>query len=83
MTAVIQKWGNSLGFMISSLWAKDNNVKNGSKIEVIAGKGDIFGLILIHEQVMNKKADVPQFVFLKNYIIRKLGLHSFVQLQVI
>jgi len=28
--------GNSLGFRIPSLWAKDNNVKNGSKIEVIA-----------------------------------------------
>ena len=39
MQAVVQKWGNSLGFRIPSLWAKDNNVKNGSKIEVIAEKG--------------------------------------------
>lgn len=31
MQAVIQKWGNSLGFRIPSLWAKDN--------EVIAEKG--------------------------------------------
>ena len=38
MQAVVQKWGNSLGFRIPSLWAKDNNVKNGSKIEVIAEK---------------------------------------------
>ena len=30
MQAVVQKWGNSLGFRIPSLWAKDNNVKNGS-----------------------------------------------------
>ncbi len=41
MQAVVQKWGNSLGFRIPSFWAKDNNVKNGSKIEVIAEKGKI------------------------------------------
>lgn len=39
MQAVVQKWGNSLGIRIPSLWAKDNNVKNGSKIEVITEKG--------------------------------------------
>lgn len=39
MQAVVQKWGNSLGIKIPSLWAKDNNVKSGSKIEVIAEKG--------------------------------------------
>ena len=39
MQAVVQKWGNSLGIRIPSLWAKDNNVKSGSKIEVIAEKG--------------------------------------------
>ena len=41
MQAVVQKWGNSLGFRIPSLWVKDNNVKSGSKIEVIAEKGRI------------------------------------------
>ncbi len=41
MQAVIQKWGNSLGFRIPSIWAKDNNVKNGSKIEVIVEKEKI------------------------------------------
>ena len=41
MQVVVQKWGNSLGFRIPSLWAKDNNVKNGSKIEVIVEKGKI------------------------------------------
>ena len=41
MQAVVQKWGNSLGFRIPSHWAKDNNVKNGSKVEVIAEKGKI------------------------------------------
>ena len=39
MQAVVQKWGNSLGLRIPSHWAKDNNVKSGSKIEVIAEKG--------------------------------------------
>ncbi|MGP1455527.1 MAG: AbrB/MazE/SpoVT family DNA-binding domain-containing protein [Treponema sp.] len=41
MQTVVQKWGNSLGFRIPSLWAKDNNVKNGSKIEVIIEKEKI------------------------------------------
>ena len=41
MQAVVQKWGNSLGFRIPSLWAKDNNVKSGSKVEVTAEKGRI------------------------------------------
>lgn len=35
MQAVDQKWGTSLGFRILSLWVKDNNVKNGSKIKLI------------------------------------------------
>ena len=39
MQAVVQKWGNSLGFRIPSMWAKDNEIKNGSKVEVIAEKG--------------------------------------------
>ena len=41
MQTIVQKWGNSLGFRIPSLWAKENNVKNGSTIEVIAEKGKI------------------------------------------
>lgn len=39
MQAVVQKWGNSLGFRIPSMWAKDNEIKSGSKVEVIAEKG--------------------------------------------
>ncbi|WP_147634260.1 AbrB/MazE/SpoVT family DNA-binding domain-containing protein [Treponema pectinovorum] len=39
MQAIVQKWGNSLGFRIPSVWAKDNDVKNGSKVEVITEKG--------------------------------------------
>ena len=41
MQAVVQKWGNSLGFRLPATWAKDNNIKNGSKIEVITEKGKI------------------------------------------
>lgn len=39
MQAVVQKWGNSLGFRIPSMWAKDNEIRNGSKVEIIAEKG--------------------------------------------
>lgn len=41
MQTVVQKWGNSLGLRIPSLWAKGNNVRSGSKIEVIVEKGKI------------------------------------------
>lgn len=41
MQTVVQKWGNSLGLRIPSLWAKNNNVRSGSKIEVIVEKGKI------------------------------------------
>ena len=41
MQTVVQKWGNSLCLRIPSLWAKDNNVRSGSKIEVIVEKGKI------------------------------------------
>ena len=36
MQATVQKWGNSIGFRIPSFWAKNNGIKNGSKVEVIA-----------------------------------------------
>ncbi|EMB32167.1 AbrB/MazE/SpoVT family DNA-binding domain-containing protein [Treponema denticola] len=41
MQMVVQKWGNSLGFRIPSLWAKDNNIKKGSKVEMIIEKEKI------------------------------------------
>ena len=41
MEAVIQKWGNSLGLRIPALWAKENKVKSGSKVEVIPEEGKI------------------------------------------
>jgi len=39
MEAIVQKWGNSLGLRIPSMWAKDNEITNGSKVEVIAERG--------------------------------------------
>ena len=57
MQVVVQKWGNSLGLRIPSLWAKDNNVKNGSKVEVIAEKGKM--LILPQKKSLE---DVMHFV---------------------
>lgn len=39
MQTTVQKWGNSLGFRIPSLWAKENDVKSGSKIEFIVENG--------------------------------------------
>ena len=55
MQAVVQKWGNSLGFRIPSMWAKDNEIKNGSKVEVIAEKGKMIILPQkkSHEDMMN------------------------------
>ena len=41
MQMVVQKCGNSLGFRIPSLWAKDNNIKKGSKVEMIIEKEKI------------------------------------------
>lgn len=41
MQAIVQKWGNSLGFRIPSAWAKENDVKNGCKVEIITEPGKI------------------------------------------
>ena len=59
MQTVVLKWGNSLGVRIPSFWAKDNDIKNGSKVEVIAEKGRM--LILPQkkslEDIMNLVTD--------------------------
>ena len=39
MQAIVQKWGNSLGLRLPSVWVKDNEIKSGSKVEIIAEKG--------------------------------------------
>ena len=41
MHAIVQKWGNSLGLRIPPFWAKDNDIKNGSAVEVIMEKEKI------------------------------------------
>ena len=64
MQTVVQKWGNSLGFRIPSHWAKDNNVKNESKIEVIAEKGKI--VIILQKKTLDDmlKMVLQKVVFL-------------------
>ena len=38
MQVIVQEWGNSLGLRIPLFWAKDNDIKNGSTVEVIMEK---------------------------------------------
>ena len=64
MQAVVQKWGNSLGLRIPSLWAKDNNIKNGSKIEIIAERGKMI--------ILPKKKSLEDFMNL----VTDQNLHS-------
>jgi len=55
MQAVVQKWGNSLGLRIPSFWAKDNDITNGSTVEVIAEKGKI--IILPQKKTLQNMLD--------------------------
>jgi antitoxin MazE len=41
MQTVVQKWGNSLGIRIPSIYAKELNLKNGSSVEILELKGNI------------------------------------------
>ncbi len=41
METVVQKWGNSLGIRIPSLYAKEFNLKNGSPVEIREENGAI------------------------------------------
>ena len=41
MQAVVQKWGNSLGIRIPSLYVKEFNLKNGNSVEIIEENGKI------------------------------------------
>jgi antitoxin MazE len=41
MTTVIQKWGNSLGIRIPSVYAKEFELKNGSQVNIIEENGRI------------------------------------------
>ena len=41
METVVQKWGNSLGVRIPSLYAKQFGLKNGSTVEIREENGEI------------------------------------------
>jgi len=41
MKTVVQKWGNSLGVRIPSLYVKEFSLKNGSPVEVFEEAGKI------------------------------------------
>lgn len=41
MQTVIQKWGNSLGIRIPSLYVKELNLKNGLSVEITEEDGKI------------------------------------------
>ena len=41
METVVQKWGNSLGIRIPSLYVKEFNLKNGSTVEITEEDGRI------------------------------------------
>ena len=41
MKTVIQKWGNSLGIRIPSLYVKEFALKNGSSVEILEEEGKI------------------------------------------
>ena len=59
MKAVVQKWGNSLGLRIPSIWAKDNEVKSGNQVELIVEKGRI--IILPHKKSLDEMTDGFRF----------------------
>jgi len=41
MQTVVQKWGNSLGIRIPSLYVKEFNLKNGNSVEILEEDGKI------------------------------------------
>lgn len=41
MQTIVQKWGNSLGVRIPSLYVKEFNLKNGHSVEIIKENGKI------------------------------------------
>ncbi|SLM09709.1 Transcriptional regulator/antitoxin, MazE [uncultured spirochete] len=41
MQTVVQKWGNSLGIRIPSVYAKEFNLKHGNSVEIVKEGGKI------------------------------------------
>ena len=39
MQTVVQKWGNSLGIRIPSLYVKEFDLRNGSSVEIVEEEG--------------------------------------------
>jgi antitoxin MazE len=51
MKTIVQKWGNSLGIRIPSLYAKEFDLKNGSSVEISKDEGR---LIIVPERITLK-----------------------------
>ena len=51
MKTVVQKWGNSLGIRIPSLYAKEFDLKSGSSVEISKDEGR---LIIVPERITLK-----------------------------
>jgi antitoxin MazE len=41
MQTVVQKWGNSLGIRIPSIYVKEFNLRNGNSVEILEEDGKI------------------------------------------
>jgi len=41
MQTVVQKWGNSLGIRIPSLYVKEFNLRSGSAVDIVEEKGQL------------------------------------------
>jgi len=41
MQTVVQKWGNSLGIRIPSLYVKEFDLRNGSSVEILEEEGKL------------------------------------------
>ena len=41
MQTVVQKWGNSLGVRIPSLYVKEFNLRNGSAVDIVEEDGQL------------------------------------------
>jgi len=59
MQTVVQKWGNSLGIRIPSLYVKEFDLRNGSSVEIVEEEGKLVikpGKITL-EQLLSKVSE--------------------------
>lgn len=66
MQTVVQKWGNSLGIRIPSLYVREFNLKNGSSVEIIEEEGKII--------ILPKKLNLEQMLSM----VTDENIHSYV-----